>query len=106
MVEFCPKCGTLILGGKKGEEIKCPKCGTVIKKGVEEKVIKEELNSNKNLEIKEEIGEVYPIVEAICPKCGHNQAFFWTKQMRSADEPESQFFKCVKCKHEWRIHKM
>ena len=32
-----------------------------------------------------------------CKKCGHEKAFFWTLQTRSSDEPETRFYKCVKC---------
>jgi len=37
-----------------------------------------------------------------CPKCGNDEAFFWTAQMRAADEAETRFFRCTKCKHTWR----
>ena len=41
-------------------------------------------------------------VDEECPKCGHNKAFFWEEQTRASDEPETSFFRCVKCKHTWR----
>jgi DNA-directed RNA polymerase subunit M len=37
-----------------------------------------------------------------CDKCGHTEAYWWTEQTRSSDEPETQFFRCTKCKHTWR----
>jgi DNA-directed RNA polymerase subunit M len=40
--------------------------------------------------------------DVICPVCGHNEAKWWTVQTRSADEPMTQFFRCVKCGHTWR----
>lgn len=43
-----------------------------------------------------------PITEAECPKCGHHKAYYWLVQTRSADEPETKFLKCEKCKHTWR----
>ena len=39
---------------------------------------------------------------ATCPKCDHGQAYFMQIQIRSADEPMSTFFKCVKCGNQWR----
>uniref|UniRef100_A0A7S2STF7 DNA-directed RNA polymerase subunit n=1 Tax=Rhizochromulina marina TaxID=1034831 RepID=A0A7S2STF7_9STRA len=32
-----------------------------------------------------------------CPACGHDEAYFMQIQIRSADEPMSSFYKCVKC---------
>lgn len=40
--------------------------------------------------------------EALCPKCGHDLAYFIELQTRSADEPSTFFYKCCKCKHEHR----
>ncbi|GET87928.1 RNA polymerase III C11 subunit, putative [Leishmania tarentolae] len=34
--------------------------------------------------------------------CPSTQAYFIQIQMRSADEPATVFFKCVKCGHQWR----
>jgi DNA-directed RNA polymerase III subunit RPC11 len=39
--------------------------------------------------------------EAICPKCGHNEAFYMEVQIRSADEPATVFYKCTKCGKRW-----
>ena len=41
-------------------------------------------------------------VEATCPKCGHDQAFFTQMQTRSADEASTIIYKCCKCMHKWR----
>lgn len=38
---------------------------------------------------------------AVCPACGHGEAYFMQMQIRSADEPMSVFYKCVKCSHQW-----
>lgn len=39
---------------------------------------------------------------AVCPKdCGSVEAYFMQMQIRSADEPMSVFYKCVKCSHQW-----
>jgi transcription factor S len=43
-----------------------------------------------------------PMTEEICPSCGHGHAYWWTKQMRASDEPETKFLRCEKCKHTWR----
>ncbi|KAL7527903.1 hypothetical protein ACHAWF_002356 [Thalassiosira exigua] len=38
---------------------------------------------------------------AVCPVCSHTEAYFMQMQIRSADEPMSVFYKCVKCSHQW-----
>ena len=43
-----------------------------------------------------------PSIEVECEKCGHNKADWWTLHTRSADEPTTQFFRCVKCEYTWR----
>ena len=43
-------------------------------------------------------------VEAPCPneKCDSMEAFFSQMQIRSADEPMTSFFTCVKCRRRWQ----
>ncbi len=79
--------------------VKC-KCG--YKSETDDVVIIEKSEKQKEIEVINEAETMYPVVDAECPKCGHDKAEFWTRQMRSADEPETRFFKCVNCKHVWR----
>ena len=37
-----------------------------------------------------------------CPKCSHDVAYFLMVQTRSADEPMTQFFRCVECANQWK----
>lgn len=53
--------------------------------------------------VNEKEGEVHPITDFVCRKCGHKKSYFWIRQMRSGDEPESKFYKCVKCKNTTRV---
>lgn len=39
-----------------------------------------------------------PIVERACPKCNNNVMSYATLQLRSADEGQTVFFTCTKCK--------
>lgn len=44
-------------------------------------------------------------VTAVCPTCGHKEAYFRQMQLRSADEPMTSFYKCANfatCGHNWR----
>jgi DNA-directed RNA polymerase subunit M len=45
-----------------------------------------------------------PTTKIECPKCGHNEAFWWFLQTRSGDEPPTQFYRCGKCNHTWRSY--
>lgn len=39
-----------------------------------------------------------PVVERKCPKCGNDKMSYATLQLRSADEGQTVFFTCTKCK--------
>lgn len=39
-----------------------------------------------------------PIAERRCSKCGHNQMSYAAVQLRSADEGQTVFYTCLKCK--------
>eukprot|EP00095_Tigriopus_kingsejongensis_P000256 snap_masked-scaffold272_size230267-processed-gene-0.12 protein:Tk00256 transcript:snap_masked-scaffold272_size230267-processed-gene-0.12-mRNA-1 annotation:"GJ24301" len=39
-----------------------------------------------------------PTVERRCPKCGHEKMSYAALQLRSADEGQTVFFTCLKCK--------
>jgi transcription factor S len=105
MVDFCKDCGAIIMG-IRGEEVPCPSCGASQKAKTEmklsEKVAKVEekevIDTNKQAEIN-------PITDAECPECKSPKAYYWTKQTRAGDEPETQFFKCVECAHQWRDYR-
>lgn len=43
-----------------------------------------------------------PKVKVKCEKCGHDEAYWWTRQTRGADEPMTRFFRCTRCNHVWR----
>ncbi|WP_423792563.1 transcription factor S [Methanocaldococcus indicus] len=104
MVKFCPKCNNIMLPA--GENcLRCAVCG------YEEKAekSKEEYEYKEHLEKKEKIVviegknlDTLPTTRVECPKCGHNEAYWWMEQTRCADEPETRFYKCKKCGHTWR----
>ncbi|MBD3248826.1 transcription factor S [Candidatus Woesearchaeota archaeon] len=103
-MQFCPKCGGMMMPKKKDNKtiIACPKCGYE-SKDAESVKITEKKDKEPELEIVEEgKEETYPLIDAECPRCRHNKAYFWTIQTRASDEPETKFFKCEKCKHTWR----
>ncbi|KAL2895846.1 DNA-directed RNA polymerase III subunit RPC10 [Bienertia sinuspersici] len=50
---------------------------------------------------KENVG---PTTDESCPRCGHGKALYVEKQIRSADEPATIFYRCLneRCDHTWR----
>ena len=102
MVDFCEKCGALIMG-TQGEDIECSSCGFV-NKATTSVSLSQNVEKHKELEVVEDESEVeiHPLAEVECERCSHPRAYFWSKQMRAGDEPETQFYKCEKCGHQWR----
>lgn len=47
---------------------------------------------------KKEEGDEGPVVERNCPKCGNDRMSYATLQLRSADEGQTVFYTCTKCK--------
>jgi len=99
---FCPKCGSILMPTEKdGKQVKACSCGYEERGPVEFSEKKE--TKTEEIPIIEKEEEIHPITnEAECPKCGNREARWWTIQTRSADEPETKFFKCTKCKKTWR----
>jgi len=103
-MKFCKKCGSLMIPKKEGSKthMACTQCSYKEKDNVEIE-LKEKVSPKEKINIIEEEKEnIMPLVSQECPKCDHKKAFFWSVQTRAADEPETKFFKCEKCKHIWR----
>jgi transcription factor S len=102
---FCPKCGSLLRSKiVKNKTVMGCDCGYVSKDS--ETSIKETVKQDeKEIEIIDKELNIYPLVSETCPECGHKKAFFMSAQTRAGDEPETNFFKCEKCKHSWRDYK-
>jgi len=99
---FCPKCKCIMMPKASGKKtVLACSCGHVHEANVS---FTEQTKKRKEIEVIEE-RESLPIIEQECPKCHHKKAFFWSKQTRAADEPETRFFKCEECKHTWRDYK-
>jgi transcription factor S len=95
-MEFCKKCGTIMM--MKNGKVRCPQCNYLAKGRVDMK-IREEIDERETVAVvNEKQGEMNPIVDHKCEKCGHKKAYFWMRQMRAADEAESKFYKCLECK--------
>ena len=99
-MEFCPKCGSILI--EKRKNFGCARCNYKAKGKVKIESIEKMKEKQKIGIIKDKDTDVFPVISAVCPKCGHREAYFWTAQTRAGDEAETRFFKCTKCKHTWR----
>ena len=106
-MDFCKKCHSLMVPVKKGKatHLTCRKCGYTQKGSVRELKISEKVPKGRGVVLLEKDEVQLPTTDRVCPSCGHEKAYFWLQQTRSADEPPTQFFRCVKCKHVWREYK-
>ena len=98
-MDFCPKCGSIML--PSDDMLKCRKCGHF--KTREGGFVSKEFRKEREmtvLEKEETIG--LPTTSVRCPECDNDTAYWWFRQLRSADESEVRFFKCTKCKKTWR----
>jgi len=105
-MEFCPRCGAILI--EKRKNLGCPRCSYSTKSKVKIKST-EKISQSENIKplsvVRDKDTEILPKVLEKCKKCGHPQAYFWTVQTRSGDEAETKFFKCVKCSHTWREYR-
>ena len=103
-MEFCEKCGSMMLL-KEGKSF-CAGCGHKSKKKIKLKTF-EKMNEREKIAVIKKDDNVNPVVEIKCPKCKNKKAYFWTQQTRSSDESETKFYKCTnpKCEHSWRVYR-
>ncbi len=102
-MQFCPKCGGVLI--QKAKNFGCARCSYSTKDKVDMKM-KEKVDEKVEISVvKDKDVDTLPTVDAKCKACGHHEAHFWTSQTRSADESETKFYRCKKCKHTWREYK-
>jgi DNA-directed RNA polymerase subunit M len=102
-MQFCPKCGALLV--QKTKNYGCPRCNYSTKEKPNLKISEKVEEKQEIAVMKEKEVDTMPTVEAVCKKCKHTEAHFWTSQTRSSDEAETKFYRCTKCKHTWREYK-
>lgn len=104
-IAFCPTCGTMLPSiPSVGPDLTCMACKTRVslesfaetETSYTVKFNKKETSLKKKQGDDEDLG---PIVDRKCPKCGHEQMSYAALQLRSADEGQTVFFTCLKCKY-------
>ncbi|XVE69708.1 hypothetical protein DITRI_Ditri10aG0012500 [Diplodiscus trichospermus] len=105
---FCSLCGTMLsLVSPKYAE--CPLCkfkpsakgilGREIGYTITVEDIRRDLGiSHVSEEMKTK--ESAAMINKTCEKCGHDKLEYMTRQMRSADEGQTVFYTCPKCKNQ------
>jgi DNA-directed RNA polymerase subunit M len=80
----------------------CRKCGHKMPKVSNESMVCRTSQLDRVVPVLEEVSSGFPTTNAKCPECGNNVAYWWLRQLRSADESEVRFFRCTKCSNTWR----
>ncbi|CAL1678959.1 unnamed protein product [Lasius platythorax] len=105
---FCPDCGSILplLDGRK-TVVTCYAC----KRKWDPEIFGDmEMTCTINFNSKDTYASVKeaddsedeadgPIVERSCPQCQNDKMSYATLQLRSADEGQTVFYTCTKCKH-------
>jgi DNA-directed RNA polymerase subunit M len=99
-MDFCPHCKSMMM--PKNGMMVCRKCGHKIPKATGESLVSKTKQLDRIVPILEQESSGLPTTNARCPECGNNIAYWWLRQLRSADESEVRFFRCTKCSRTWR----
>ncbi len=107
-IEFCKKCGNILVPEKKGKNVilKCRKCSFKVQKVIKSiKIVDEKSYEKRDVIVLEKNTTLLPITDKLCEKCNNKKAYYWLQQTRSADEPPTQFFRCTQCHDVCREYK-
>ncbi|KAJ2768566.1 DNA-directed RNA polymerase I core subunit rpa12 [Coemansia nantahalensis] len=112
---FCATCASLLDSPGDQDHIVCHACGDDHEgtqfEGIEtvsrsqDTAFPSRLRNKRSLV--QGVGEVERSnarVKEVCQKCGAEEMEFHTMQMRSADEGQTVFYKCVKCGHGFSLN--
>ncbi len=80
----------------------CRKCGHKVPKAAGESIVSMTKQLDRVVPVLEQESSGLPTTNARCSDCGNNVAYWWLRQLRSADESEVRFFRCTKCSKTWR----
>ena len=104
-MDFCPKCDSRLKKNNDGL-LACPKCKFVKEGAIKEETKKlEEPNPEFLVMDQSDVNQAKGLESTVpidCEKCHNKEGVSWTFQTRSADEPETKFYRCTKCNYTWR----
>ncbi|TDG50462.1 hypothetical protein AWZ03_003051 [Drosophila navojoa] len=106
---FCPSCGSILPPLQVKGNVFCYNCkqefspdvyiGETSEYTIHFNSFDPSKISKKITQKSEETEADGPVVERKCPKCGNDKMSYATLQLRSADEGQTVFFTCLKCKY-------
>ncbi|HID27695.1 MAG TPA: transcription factor S [Methanosarcinales archaeon] len=100
-MQFCPECRSIMI--PKGNSLNCRKCDYEIPINSYGGYVSRETRTERVMTViegKESVG--LPTTHVRCVECGNDTAYWWLRQLRSADESETRFFRCTECGKTWR----
>ncbi|KAM5263187.1 DNA-directed RNA polymerase I subunit RPA12 [Ctenodactylus gundi] len=103
-LDFCPDCGSILPLPGAQDTVTCTRCAfSVNVRDFEGKVVKtsvvfHQLGTVVRTSVEEGPEFQGPVVDRRCSRCGHEGMAYHTRQMRSADEGQTVFYTCTKCK--------
>ena len=118
---FCHNCGTF-LDLKKAGSVTCTGCDHVthfaanqvlmashaMVKFPDHKSWMDRLETRRRpglkTEVTSELAAQRAEVSEECPKCKFPKMYFWTQQLRSADEGQTVFYECGSCAHRFSVN--
>lgn len=104
---FCHLCGTMLTVPSTDYAL-CPLCKTkcnikdIKGKEISYTISAEDIRRELGIDLIEEQKVQLSKVNKTCEKCGHGEAAFYTRQMRSADEGQTTFYTCTRCGHQFQ----
>ncbi|GAV56724.1 TFIIS_C domain-containing protein [Cephalotus follicularis] len=104
---FCGLCGTmLIFKSKKYAE--CPVCNfkrdakEISGREISYTVTAEEIRRELGISLINEGKAIQQKLDKECEKCHNPWLWYYARQMRSADEGQTTFYTCDRCKHQFQ----
>lgn len=101
---FCPECGSMMFPKDGMYVCRNKACGHTEEITGKAQVYTDDAG-NKETAVVSDVGATLNRIRTTCPKCGYSEAYFSTRQTRSADEPATTFFRCCKCSYSWREYR-
>jgi len=106
VLHFCNSCGYLLKFRQDFEDrFACSICSYVFKISLAKRRIALQGKSRADVIDAESSWNGVDATDERCPKCSYPRAYFKQMQIRSGDEPMSQFYRCCnyECGHTWRV---
>ncbi|KAM6307037.1 LOW QUALITY PROTEIN: DNA-directed RNA polymerase I subunit RPA12 [Podargus strigoides] len=103
-LDFCPDCGSVLPRPAAPPRLRCPRCAFALHShDLEGKTVRSVIEFNRGEPPGRGGAEAAPhlegpLVERRCPRCAHEAMVFRTRQTRSADEGQTVFYSCPRCR--------